>query len=181
MEPLDPAGACRESVLQVTYPAQGNASFRKGLLLNLIDPATGKRPYASLTNSTIGWTTDDANNNLNALQVGLQRNLSTGLLISANYQWSHGLSDGSSGGGESDTPENMNCRKCEYADSDFDIRHNFTTSAVWTLPVGRGHRLLENAPSFVNTLLGGWQLSGIGLARTGLPAIYSEPLCLGFA
>jgi hypothetical protein len=161
----------RETVLQVTYlGSKGTHLFRKGLLLNLIDPATGKRPYASLTNSTIGWTTDDANNNLNALQVGLQRNLSTGLLISANYQWSHGLSDGSSGGGESDTPENMNCRKCEYADSDFDIRHNFTTSAVWTLPVGRGHRLLENASSFVNTLLGGWQLSGIGLARTGLPA-----------
>jgi hypothetical protein len=120
-------------------------------------------------NSTIGWTTDDANSNLQALQVSLRRNLRTGLLISANYQWSHGINDGSNGDGESDTPQNMNCRSCERGDADFDVRHNFTTSAIWMIPVGKGHQWLGNSSPLVNTIFGGWQLSGIGTARTGLP------------
>jgi len=160
----------RDTTLQVTYlGTKGSHLFRKGLSLNGIDPVTGTRPYASLTNSTIGWTTDDANSNLQALQIGLRRNLSTGLLISANYQWSHGIGDGSNGDGESDTPENMNCRSCERGATDFDIRHNLSTSAIWILPVGKGHSVLSNASPLVNSLLGGWQLSGIGLIHTGLP------------
>jgi hypothetical protein len=160
----------RDTMLQVGYlGTKGTHLFRKGLSLNGIDPVTGKRPYASLTNSTIGWTVDDANSSLQALQISLRRNLRTGLLISANYQWSHGINDGSNGDGESDTPQNMNCRSCERGDADFDVRHNFTTSAIWMVPVGKGHRLLGNASPPVNAFFGGWQLSGIGTARTGLP------------
>jgi hypothetical protein len=159
-----------ETTFQTTYMgSKGTHLFRKDLQLNGIDPATGKRPYASLTNSTIGWVTDDGNSNFNALQIGLRRNMSTGLLISANYQWSHGIGDGATGGGESDVPENMNCRACERGSTDFDIRHYFTSSAIWQLPVGKGHRLLGDAPAFLNGLLGGWRLSGVGIARTGLP------------
>ena len=158
----------RDTMLQVGYlGTKGTHLFRKGLALNGIDPITGKRPYGSLTNSTIGWTTDDANNSLQALQVSLRRNLATGLLISTNYQWSHGISDGSNGDGESDTPQNMNCRSCERGDASFDVRHNFTASAVWLVPIGKGHRV--GTSPLMNSLLGGWQLSGIGTARTGLP------------
>lgn len=160
----------RDTMFQVTYlGTKGTHLFRKGLALNGIDPVTGRRPYASLTNSTIGWTVDDANSSLQALQVNLKRNLKTGLLVSANYQWSHGISDGSTGDGESDTPQNMNCRSCERGATDFDVRHNFTSSAIWILPVGKGHQLLGNSSRWMNSLLGGWQLSGIGTARTGLP------------
>ena len=160
----------RGTMLQVGYlGTKGTHLFRKGLSLNGIDPITGQRPYASLTNSTIGWTTYDANSNLQALQVTLRRNISTGLLISTSYQWSHGISDGSNGGGESDTPQNMNCRSCERGDQDFDIRHNFSASTVWMVPVGKGHRLMGSGSALREAFLGGWQLSGIGLARTGLP------------
>lgn len=159
----------RETTAQVTYVgSKGSHLFRKDLALNGIDPATGKRPYAGVTNSTISWVTSDANSNFNALQLNLKRNISTGLLISANYQWSHGISDGSNGGGESDPPQNMNCRSCERASQDFDIRHYFTSSAIWRIPAGKGHALLGNASGLVDALLGGWQLSGIGTARTGV-------------
>ncbi len=158
------------TMLEVAYlGSKGTHLFQKGLLLNGIDPLTGKRPYASLTSSTISWTTYDADSSMQALQVNLRRNVATGLLMSANYQWSHGISDGSNGDGESDTPENMNCRSCERADTDFDIRHNFTASTVWTVPAGNGRRWLNDASPLVNAVLGGWQLSGIGMAHTGLP------------
>jgi hypothetical protein len=160
----------KDTFLQVGYlGTKGYHLFRKDLLLNGINPLTGTRPFASLTSSTIGWVTNDASSNLNALQVRLRRNLSRGLLLQANYQWSHGLSDGSNGGGESDQPQNMNCRSCEYGATDFDVRHNFTTSAIWLLPVGKGRSFLGNASRLADTFFGGWQLSGIGIARTGLP------------
>jgi hypothetical protein len=37
------------------------------------------------------------------------------------------------------------------------------------VPAGRGRHWLSSASGFENALLGGWQLSGIGMARTGLP------------
>jgi hypothetical protein len=159
-----------ETILQGSYVgSKGTHLFRKGLQLNGIDPATGTRPFANVTSSTIGWVTDDGNSNYDALQIGLRRSLSTGLLISANYQWSHGIGDGATGGGESDTPQNMNCRVCERGNTDFDIRHYFSSSAIWQIPVGKGHSVLRDASPLANAFLGGWRLSGIGLARTGLP------------
>ena len=41
----------RDTILQVGYlGTKGTHLFRKGLSLNGIDPVTGRRPYASLTN-----------------------------------------------------------------------------------------------------------------------------------
>lgn len=159
-----------DTMMSVTYVgSRGEHEFNNSLLLNGIDPATGLRPYASLTSATIGWTTDGDNSNYNALQVGLRRRLYHGVLVSANYQYSHAISDGSNGGGEGDGRENNNCRKCEIASTDFDVRHNFSGSGIWILPFGKGQAFLSSAPPVVNGLLGGWQFSGIVLARTGLP------------
>lgn len=160
----------KNTILSATYVGSKSTHlFNKSLLLNGIDPSTGKRPYASLTSSTIGWTTWNNNSNYNALQIGLKRNLSTGLLLSANYQYAHILGDGSNGGGESDGPENNNCRRCEYGNTDFDMQHNLSASAIWTLPIGRGEFLLSNINPVMNNLIGGWQLSGIGISHTGFP------------
>ena len=54
--------------------------------------------------------------------------------------------------------------------SDFDIRHNINANWLMSLPFGRGRRFLNDSPSVVNALLGGWQLSGIMRYHTGLPA-----------
>ncbi len=159
----------KATMLSVTYlGAKGTHEF-SSQTLNGINPLTGARPFASLTNSTIGYTNYQGNSDLQALQVSLRRNISTGLLISANYQYAHGISDGANGDGESDSLQNNNCRTCERGNADFDVRHNFSSSVIWMVPAGKGHRLLGNSSGLANALLGGWQLSGIGVARTGLP------------
>ncbi len=159
----------RETTLNVTYLGTKGTHLLSGTTLNGIDPVTGLRPYASLTSSTIAYSDHQGNLTMEALQAGLQRNLSTGLLISANYQWSHEISDGSTGDAENDTYQNVLCRQCERGAADFDVRHNLTASTIWNVPVGKGHHLFGNASPIVNALLGGWQMSGIGQARTGLP------------
>jgi hypothetical protein len=82
--------------------------------------------------------------------------------------WSHSINDGSIGGGESDTPQDSFCRSCDKASSDDDIRQAFNLSAVYELPVGSGKRY-GSTPGIARTLLGGWRISAIGTAQTGLP------------
>jgi hypothetical protein len=157
----------RQTTLQVGYFGNEGTHLAQKVNLNGVNPWTGQRPYANF--SLVQYYTTNAVGNFNALQASLRRSLSTGLLISANYQWSHGIDDGSLGGGEFIAPENANCRSCERASSSQDMRQYFASSAIWKLPVGRGHALLANASPLVDKIAGGWQLSGIATARSGLP------------
>jgi Carboxypeptidase regulatory-like domain/TonB dependent receptor-like, beta-barrel len=157
----------KDTTLQVSYVGSKGSHLWTNSIVNSVNPVTGLRPYTGF--AAISYFRTDGISNYNALEVGLHRNLSTGLLISANYQWSHALDDGAVGGAEATTPQNIACRSCEYASSQFDMRSYFTSSAIWRIPIGKGHHLLGNAPSIVNALLGGWQLAGVGTARSGLP------------
>jgi hypothetical protein len=55
------------------------------------------------------------------------------------------------------------------AASNFDIRHIVNANALWQLPLGRGHQFMNDAPGFVDALIGGWQLTGIFRWNSGLP------------
>jgi hypothetical protein len=157
----------RDTTLQLSYIGSEGTHLWTNSILNTINPLTGTRPYAGYSQITYDGT--DGVSSFHALEAGLHHNLSNGLLFGANYQWSHAIDDGAVGGAEATTPENVNCRSCEKASSQFDMRSYFTSSAIWSIPVGKGHSLLGNAPKFVDALFGGWKLSGVGTARSGLP------------
>ena len=59
--------------------------------------------------------------------------------------------------------------------SDFDTTHILTVDYVYQLPVGRGQSLLANSNHLVDAFIGGWQLSGIFRATSGLPFSLAEP------
>jgi hypothetical protein len=52
-----------------------------------------------------------------------------------------------------------------------DIPQIFTLSYVYTLPFGRGKSWLSSANSFVNALVGGWEVSGIHSYASGTPVL----------
>ena len=133
---------------------------------NLINPLTGLRPLAGFGPIDVKGTTD--NSHFHALQTSLQRRFRSGASFALNYMWSHGINDGATGGGEADYPQNNNCRTCEVASADFDVRHTLSVNSVYELPFGRGRKYLNNGRA-VNLFLGGWQLSGIVSARSGNP------------
>lgn len=133
---------------------------------NLANPQTGLAPYPAF--GAVTWRGDVGNSTFHALQFNVRREFSDGLVLNANYMWSHSINDGSIGGGDSDVPQNSFCRACDKASSDFDIRHVFNLSTVYQLPFGPGKRLL-NAPGFLRTVLGGIEVSAIGTAQSGLP------------
>ena len=134
--------------------------------VNVINPSTGTRPIAGY--GQIDIKRADSNNTFNGWQTSLQRQFRSGWLFVANYMWSHAINDASTGGGEAGYPENVACRSCERASGDQDVRHVFSSNTVYQLPFGRGRKYLSHG-GFPDALLGGWQFSGIGIYRSGLP------------
>jgi hypothetical protein len=157
----------KQTVWQIAYFGTRGTHLFSSITLNGIDPLTGKRPYANF--STMGYQNSSADAYTHALQTSIQRSFSTGWMLSANYQWSHSIDDGGIGGGEADTPQNSNCLPCERSSSDQDMRSYFTASTIYQLPFGHGRAFLNSTPHLTDFFLGGWQVSGIASARSGLP------------
>ncbi len=105
--------------------------------------------------------------NLNGWQTSLQRQFHNGFALQFNYLFSHSLNNGSTGGGESDYPNNDKCLSCEYAASDQDVRHFISSDAIYTLPFGYGQQFLNHG--VVAAVLGGISLNTVYTFRSGLP------------
>lgn len=123
----------------------------------------------------------------NSLQVYARRRFSRGLDLTAAYTFAKSQDDvsvaeftvppslintgasvagGFQGGGDQfiERP-----RRAEYGLSNFDVRHNLTVSHLVEVPVGRGRRFLTNANGITNALLGGYELAGVFVLRSGEP------------
>jgi hypothetical protein len=117
----------------------------------------------------------------NAGQITLRHPMSHGFQADVSYTYAHSIDEGS------DAERNpaliasfsiiYNTWHPEYnrSNSDFDTRHLVTVDYVYQLPFGRQKAILGNAPKLVNAFIGGWQLSGIMRATSGLPWGLFEP------
>ncbi len=161
-------------VLSLAYVGTRGTHLLGESYVNVIDPATGVRPYAKF--SQIPWRGTVGNSSYNALAVSLRRSFSRGLLASLNYTWSHEIDDDTNGSGDGDsaTPQNVSCspagaKPCgERADSAFDARNVFNANLIYELPFGPGKSLLSQ-PGWIGAVIGSWQFSGVAYARGGFP------------
>jgi hypothetical protein len=120
-------------------------------------------PYGS-----VDYKSDIGSSTYNALGIALERHMDNGLSFEARYTFSHSINDGSVGGGESNGPENVNCLACDKGPSIFDIRHNFVADVIYALPFGEGGSYLHSS-GVLGKVLGGWQISSVGMYHTGHP------------
>jgi carboxypeptidase family protein/TonB-dependent receptor-like protein len=151
---------------QVGYVGSAGHDLFGGRQVNLKDPITGSRPLPQFGQFQIKY--NDSNSNFHSFLASLHRSFTSGWLWQTQYIWSHAIADGSAGTGETAQIQNASCRVCDQSDATFDVRHNLTMNSVYQLPIGPG-RSHWNAKGVVGNLIGGWQLSGILMARTGLP------------
>jgi hypothetical protein len=112
-----------------------------------------QNPYAEVDDKTSG-----GHDSYKALQVSLGRRLNTGVTLNAQYSFSSSFGN-TSGSNEARTAEN-NARATSEFDYDegynnFDVRHTFTFSALYDLPLGKGKK--HDFGSVGNTILGNWQ------------------------
>ena len=142
---------------QVGYVGNQGRHMLDRSYVNLIDPATGRRPLSQYGRVDIKG--GDSKTEFNGLQLSLHRQMSGGFLFGSQYMWSHAFDEGSLGGGESQTPQNVACRSCEWATTNQDIPHTLTVNWVYELPFGTERGSFAEA-SLLEHLFGGWQLSG---------------------
>ena len=107
-----------------------------------------------------------------ALQAKLEKRYSAGLYLLNSFTWSKAI-DNASGHLETANGDNsrVNIRdiRSEKGLSSYDQPFNDTTSMIYELPYGRGRHWGGPAIGFVQALLGGWELSLINTATSGLP------------
>ncbi len=165
----------------ISYLGSHGVHLLETNVVNLIDPATGVAQYPAFA-PAIGWRGSAGMSTYNGLSVAMRRSFSDGLLVAANYMYSHEIDNGSNGSGDGDEidPQNPLCQACDTASGAWDARHVVNGNAVYELPFGLGKPML-NHRGIANIVAGGWELNTTALARTGfpvnvlLPSSYTAP------
>ena len=126
-----------------------------------------QNPYAE-----VDFKTSGGHDQYNALMLSLNRRSAQGLAM--NMQYTLGSSRGTSGGSNEANTAANNARteaEFEYEDgyNNFDVRHTFNVSLMYSLPFGAGRKWGSNASGFAEAVLGGWDVGGIVNARSGVP------------
>ena len=91
----------------------------------------------------------------------MRRRLSAGLQIQGSYVYSKSLTN----------ENNFTLRNIggEKGPSPFDIRHAFKFTWIYQLPFGSGRAFLSGGNRFVNRVVSGWEISGVGRLQSGTP------------
>jgi hypothetical protein len=124
---------------------------------------------------TLPWGTS----NYQGLQAKVEERFTSGLYLLDSFTWSKAIdiaAQSLDGGGNCDNcgnglPSVQNIYNWQADRGISAYNHPFVnaTSLVWTLPIGKGHRLGGTMNHAWDTALGGWQMTDILQARSGDP------------
>ena len=164
-------------LLDVGYQGQEGHKLLYPWNINQAYPGTGsvasRVPYQGWSQISGGFVSSIGNSNYNALSVRLERRFDNGLSFLASYVWSKSIAM-STGTASSDDAspssgaQNARNLAAERSVADADIPHRFVLSSVYALPFGTAQRFKPGNP-VLNSLVSGWQLTGILTAQVGAP------------
>lgn len=113
--------------------------------------------------------------NYNGLLMKFQRQYTHGFSLMANYIWSKALASAQQGSNGTINQRRSCLPGCDYGLTTSNIAQSFIVSAVYDLPVGRGHQFGSNMNRALDEVVGGWSLDAIGTLQTGLPLTITAP------
>jgi hypothetical protein len=147
----------------------GNWAFSQcGAGLNTLLPLVGFPQMDDQQIFLFNTTSDGAYSNYNAFFTTLNKSVSRSLQFQFNWTWSKAV--GTQGLNQqylyaSNSPYNLGL---DYAPEVFDHKHVVNLLTVYNLPFGKG-QAHYTGNGFVDRVIGGWTISGIFTAYTGLP------------
>jgi len=121
-----------------------------------------RRPMAPYYGS-VRMLVDTGNSVYHSLQLTVEKRMSRGFSVLAFYTFSKSIDDESTNAQFTFSNPHPTDQRFNRGVSDFDVRHNFRTSAVYEVPQLKSWNLLAR------TLLGGWNISAIMDIRSGFP------------
>jgi len=147
--------------IRLSYVGSRNKGINYGLAINKPEPSlipftAARRPWQQFTAAT--YFRNNGEQKFNAMTVELNRRVGS---LTFNGHWSLA----------SNYDKTLNLEN-PYAPlfwerDTFTPRQRVVVNAVWEIPVGRGRKVLSNAPRAMDYALGGWQLYWIGYFETG--------------
>jgi Carboxypeptidase regulatory-like domain/TonB dependent receptor/TonB-dependent Receptor Plug Domain len=164
----------KNTLLDVAYVGNRGLKLQGFVNANQLNPSVvtnGKftRPFGNWP-SDITAAVDEFYSNYNALQVRYEQRMVGGLTLLNSFTWEHALDNASASlEGNTPSPQDGNNLRADYSQSDYNLPIANVTSLVYELPFGRGRRFMNSSNVVVDSLLGGWQVSGINTAQAGTP------------
>jgi hypothetical protein len=132
-----------------------------------VDP---RRPYTNV--GLIAGNEPIGNSNYHSLQIKTEKRFSQGLSLLAAYTWSKAITDtqgAESGNWATAELQNSHDRRANRGLFSGDVRHRFTLSYVYELPIGKGKHFGSGASGVRDKLISGWQAGMIGSFQSGQP------------
>ena len=148
---------------------QADYNYRKGLHevliydINRIDDATGGGPRTAFPNA-IPYADSSAFSTYQALLARLDRRFSKGFQLTASYSLSRFKAFGGDVLGLGATITDQDNHRAEFGPAGLDRTHRLVLSGIWELPWGK-----KSDSWSKRNLLGGWTVSFISTAFSGLP------------
>ena len=139
-------------------------------------------PYPQFCSELMGQNENAGNSTYHALQLKFEHRMSQGLWVLGSYTDSKILTDSDSIQSEAELWSGVQGaispfeRERNKSLSSDDVPQIMTTSLVYDLPFGKGHRWMDRG-GVVNTFLGGWQFSTILRFSSGTPLFFRSSNC----
>ena len=155
------------------WPVHGAGAFWTEIEPLLV---TGPMLATNLQVGSYDWTMSNTFSNYNAGFITLRSRAYHGLTFDANYTLGHSLDNqGLTQECTGVIPDAYYPRR-SYEPSLFDRRHTFNLLVNYELPVGKGKAVSTGA--LADKVVGGWSVSGIYTAASGLPdMVYDSSAC----
>jgi hypothetical protein len=123
-----------------------------------------RRPHAAYGLGQVAMMEPAGNSIFNSLQLTAEKRFSRGFTILANYMYSKTIDDnvGSANKGNGTNVTDPYNQHYDRGPADYDLRHVFNFSGVWTMPVKFQNRMAQ-------LVAGGWNMTSIVAWRSGFP------------
>ena len=146
--------------------------------INAIDPSV------SIGSGSLLITESRAASNYQALQAVLRQRTSHGLEFTLNYSYGKAMTNsagnyavntaGASNFGQG-AFQNYYDSAADWGPAAYDVRHNFSGTGVYALPIGQGKQYLSKVNRAVDEAIGGWKISTAAVVYSGFPETILGP------